>query len=609
MKTAKDISEMLSARAEEVALFLLPGGKKMGPEWCAGSVGGEAGSSLKVHLTGSKAGVWADFSNDGKGDLLDLWKAVKGVSFVAALKEAKTWLGISDADWIRKPNPQNAAKSFLKPKLEGVAMLVPNGSPFEYLTVLRGVSRAILERYKVREFTHPEHGPACVFPIFAPNEAKYPDLLKYLAVKRAPNGKKVIWASKDAKPHLFGWQAMTTDSREIVITEGEIDALTVADWGFPALSVHSGTQNMDWIDQDFDELARFSKIYILTDNDEPGNKCAEVIASRLGRERCYRVKLGEFKDANEAHMSGKFIGPDFMDALEKARTLDPEELRNASEYGDSVWEEFNPSPDKIGTPTPWSMDWRVRTGEITLITGWSGHGKSHCLTNLILNDLSQGNRSLIASLEMTPQESLSKMVRMALGHVPNSRQESDAALKWMSPCLWMYDVVGSRQWREMIPQFEYAIKRYGITRIVVDSLLKCRVREDDHDEQKDFVQALFDLTRKAGVHIFLVAHSRKDEDESKPPGKMDIRGSASITDQVDNGFTFWRNKSKEEVMAKAKLSGTVPDHKIVNASDAVIKFWKNRKRGVEPYVQVWLNHSSGQFVDNSNAVSKKYMIA
>ena len=53
---------MLTQRAEEVARHLMPQGKKEGNEWCIGSIHGETGKSLKIKLTGEKAGLWCDFA-------------------------------------------------------------------------------------------------------------------------------------------------------------------------------------------------------------------------------------------------------------------------------------------------------------------------------------------------------------------------------------------------------------------------------------------------------------------------------------------------------------------------------------------------------------------
>ena len=58
--TAREISTLLAGQAEALCRRLLPGGHREGAEWCCGSVQGEPGKSLGVHLNGSKAGVWSD---------------------------------------------------------------------------------------------------------------------------------------------------------------------------------------------------------------------------------------------------------------------------------------------------------------------------------------------------------------------------------------------------------------------------------------------------------------------------------------------------------------------------------------------------------------------
>ena len=66
--TPKEISQLLAKDAESIARMLLPNGKRDGSEWRCGSVDGDEGTSLGVHLTGSKAGVWKDFSGGSGGD-------------------------------------------------------------------------------------------------------------------------------------------------------------------------------------------------------------------------------------------------------------------------------------------------------------------------------------------------------------------------------------------------------------------------------------------------------------------------------------------------------------------------------------------------------------
>lgn len=95
----KTIVAALAARAVPLARELLPGGMRDGHEWRCGSVAGEAGQSMAVHLTGEKAGVWADFSTGETGDALDLVAAVlfRG-NKRQALVWARRWLGIDTRD-------------------------------------------------------------------------------------------------------------------------------------------------------------------------------------------------------------------------------------------------------------------------------------------------------------------------------------------------------------------------------------------------------------------------------------------------------------------------------------------------------------------------------
>ena len=94
--SVSDISAMLADRAEALCRELLPAGRREGSEWRVGDVQGSLGDSLAVHLSGNKAGVWADFATDDSGDLIDLIKANLGLGTKDAITWAKNWLGIAN---------------------------------------------------------------------------------------------------------------------------------------------------------------------------------------------------------------------------------------------------------------------------------------------------------------------------------------------------------------------------------------------------------------------------------------------------------------------------------------------------------------------------------
>jgi hypothetical protein len=95
---AREISQMLAGRIRTLAPELLPNGRREGHEWRVGSLAGERGQSLAVHLSGVRAGVWCDFSSGERGDALGLVAAVLFAGdIVAALQWSRSWLGISAA--------------------------------------------------------------------------------------------------------------------------------------------------------------------------------------------------------------------------------------------------------------------------------------------------------------------------------------------------------------------------------------------------------------------------------------------------------------------------------------------------------------------------------
>lgn len=94
----KEVVALLAQRIERLCAEILPAGVRDGAEWRVGSVQGEAGKSLAVHLSGDLAGVWADFSTVGdKGDALDLIaKVCCGGDKKAAWRWALAWLGLTN---------------------------------------------------------------------------------------------------------------------------------------------------------------------------------------------------------------------------------------------------------------------------------------------------------------------------------------------------------------------------------------------------------------------------------------------------------------------------------------------------------------------------------
>lgn len=568
---AAEVSLRLSAEASSVAAYLLPNGKKASGEWKAGSTAGEAGGSLSVRLTGAKAGVWKDFASGESGDLLDLWAAVKGQSIGEALADAKAYLGIRDT------MPTKPARAYSVPAKPKTAL------PSKTLDWLagRGLTTETVEAFKVREVSR-QGQPWALFPYLRDGvyvNGKY----------RNPDDKKGMQQEKDAEPCLFGWHLIDPKARTVAICEGEIDAMTLHQAGLPALSVNAGAGNHQWIENDWQRLERFSEILVCFDNDEAGDKGASEVINRLGLERCKRMRVGA-KDANQWLQDG--AKPEqFLEAARTAKSQDPEELKSAADFMNRVKAMFYPAHGETSYPLlelDQRFEWfEFRPSELTVWTGFNGHGKSLLLSQVQIGLMSQGQRFCVFSGEMTPEYLLKRMTKQATGIDRPTMAYIDAVGEWLRDRCFIFNVTGSATIKRLLEVFTYAQKRYGVSHVVIDSLMMTDVPEDGAGAmtaQKEAIRSLCDFAKRTGVHIHLVAHPRKGKDESQGPGKMDVAGSGKITDGADNVFTVWRaQKDESEEYDPEK-------------PDAKLELKKQRNGDVQNYSQwLWFNKGAMQF--------------
>ena len=568
---ASELSQRLAEQADRVARELLPNGSKEGHEWRCGSVDGEAGKSLGVHLTGSKAGVWSDFSAGTSGDLLDLVMAVRGVGLPEAMKFAAEMIGVQ----IREPEK----KSYPKPN-RPTNISAKSDPVMTWLKGERKLTQETIAAYKVvgkddqyAMFPHLRDGELCNYKL------------------RNITNKKDMRVAGGCEQMLFGWQAIDSTSRSVVICEGELDAMSLYQYGHPALSVFSGAGNFAWLDSEFPNLERFDDIYLCFDNDEAGRAgCAQLI-ERLGRDRCMIVTLPK-KDANECLVSG--VEKSEIDAaFSGAQTLAPHNLRRAGDFTNDVLNLFYPANGDIaGVMFPWPRVMQLlhlRQSEMSIWTGISGHGKSQLLGQVMLSAADQGERICIASLEMKPGRTLQRMVRQALGTSNPLVDDVKKAMAWMDGKIWCYDFVGEVETDKLMEIFTYARKRYGVTQFVIDNLMMLDASEEDLDKQSRTVKKLMSFKAEHNCHIHLVAHARKGQDESKAPRKMDVKGSGNIVNQSDNVFSVWRNKPKED-------NSSAPD----TDPDAILYIDKQRNGEWEGNLPLWYDRSSLNYRDTFN---------
>lgn len=563
--TVKDIVQMLVARVDSYVKFLLPNGKQEGAEWVSGSVGGEEGNSLKVRLTGEKAGVWADFASNDKGDLIGLTMAVKGVAIGPAIQIAKDWLGVRD------PKGAIPPKSYSKPKPKGILKEEESTAVFEYLAQQRNIDTFTQSDFKIRQSLG-KNGPEIVFPYIGPDGELVN--VKRIAIKRTETGKKFVTQEAGCAPSLFGWHTLKPDTREVIITEGEIDAMTWYSIGFPALSIPDGAEGSTWVDKEWENLQQFDRIWLNWDNDAAGQKVVKEFARRLGYARCFILTLPGYKDANEALVANQ-PAEFFASAIAASKPVTPEQIKNPSDFTDRVIDKFYPPNDTpLGFFTKlFDKKLGMRPGELTLWSGISGHGKSAILQQLMLEAIIFGSRVAIGSFEMLPEQTLHRMLCQSEGQSLVRKDRIGPMLDWLSGKLWIYDLLGNVSPKMILELLEYSYSRNRVDIFVIDSLMKCSVGSEDYDAQRIFLNDLCSFAKDTRTHINLVAHARKGRDEMDQPGKLDVKGSSDIINQADNILTVWRNKDKESDAFNGKQN---PD-----APDTVVFCNKQRENGTE----------------------------
>jgi len=281
-----------------------------------------------------------------------------------------------------------------------------------------------------------------------------------------------------------------------------------------------------------------------------------------------------------------------LESLEGQHVIEPstliESVKRIASYGDQQW----------GESLPWGCDHLIkfRSGELSVWSGVNGHGKSQALGQAMLHRMSN-QKVLIASLEMKPYQTLYRMVCQYAG-CRASAAFTEETLHKFDNRLWIYNQVDTVDSTRILALVHYAAKKLKVDHIVIDSLMKCGLVQDDFAAEKNFVDRLQNAAKSLGIHVHLVAHPRKGLDEKTRPTKLDVAGTGHITNIPDNVFIVWRNKAREVALKKQLRNDALSDKEqtlIDKGFDCLIAVEKNREGGKEGIIPLYFHESSGQY--------------
>lgn len=133
-----------------------------------------------------------------------------------------------------------------------------------------------------------------------------------------------------------------------------------------------------------------------------------------------------------------------MDSLGVMKSaLEDVNLVAFSDLLEKGWDFLN-NPAK-GYETPWKKVgnlFKFVPGELTLLSGYTGQGKSEIVCAMALNSVYQGAKAMIASLEMSGGQIHARMVRQATGCVDFTREHYEAVSNFYTDKIHIFDTRG-----------------------------------------------------------------------------------------------------------------------------------------------------------------------
>jgi len=369
----------------------------------------------------------------------------------------------------------------------------------------RAIPEAICKQYKYGKGTL--GGKACQVATYY-NSDKQPVAQK---VRFKDKSFKFLGDTKDAQ--MYGQQLWSSGGKKLTITEGEIDALSVAtafDGKYPVVSISAGAQSakkelakhLEWI-------SSFEEIYIWFDNDEPGRKAVEECINILPIEKVRIVRHPDYKDANELLLAkGK---PSIVNAFYNAEPYKPEGICIPTDIMEQALQ-----PVEVGRP--WffekmtNITYGRRLGEIVSLGAGVSVGKTDVVMQSIAFDLSKGYNVGTFMLEQSTRETLLRIsgkIDNCFYHLPNqdtNPKKLKATIESING-LYIYDNFGMIDWDTISSKIRFMKHSFGVEHFYIDNLTALNASADDERRNLDKLMAeVAGLAQELNVWILLVSH-------------------------------------------------------------------------------------------------------
>lgn len=284
--------------------------------------------------------------------------------------------------------------------------------------------------------------------------------------------------------------------------------------------------------------------------------------------------------------------------------------------GDIQWVDMS----KIVTmPTGFlALDKRIKglmVGDVTVLSGLSGAGKTSWLDCVLLNIVDKGFKCAVWSGELQPFRFQSWIDQIAAGkaHVVKHdgydnmwyapKMISDKIHAWLGDNLRLYNNDYGAKWNQIFSDIREVVEN-GVQLIVLDNLAALDLEQNDfnkNDQQTRFITDVKDLCKQKNIHAIVVCHPRKEIGFLR---KESISGTADLTNLADNVLIIHRvgkdfEKRASEFFGQAKASE-------YTNFDCVMEVAKNRAFGVVDYLCGMYYENESRRLKNDIAENRIY---
>ena len=362
------------------------------------------------------------------------------------------------------------------------------------------------------------------------------------------------WTGAPTVP--FNVDSLGGEFKRVVLAEGEMDIMALHQVGY-VVGCSFGGAGKALDDEWLEKLAIFDEVLLGYDNDKAGVEGADKRADELGKYRVRRIEF-PFNDANECIMAG-MPDADIRACVEAAADYRIGSVKPIGEFKEDMLRLKDKGDSEVGNATRWrgvnQLLGGIRPGELTVVTGGTGSGKS-TWTEALLWDQARGDKlegrdgvgCLIGSFEMTPTAVVQGLVTMdqATSFKALTREEVGNAMDRLGTLdVFVIDHYGRIPLSDLRDGVEFGVRRYGLRLVVLDHLHFMLDTTPDR-ERFDIETMMLELKRwtlHLGIHIVLVVHPRKLGVFGGTAAKVeinDLRGSSTIAQTADNVLRIWR---------------------------------------------------------------------